>query len=648
MFSKTGPDELKLAYPTKGGVTFTENVVDNFLDISHNREQNYRVECAEGRYSSANMALYSKTPKKIRKKINQQIYIYNAIQNEGNTKIFIDKKIKQLRIIAELYQALDDQYDDWMILQLRSYQVIFYDKFAAELARLRDYLSLTWQYEIMPHRLLFTRRFQEFFAGLPLAAMRAIMSELVKNNRLSSEIYADQESAEAQCFKTLLDRHTLTPLKHSHLKCFLLEAVDTQERMVLTVEHHLNQTKRLERKARKTLENVATMEDFFLPIYFERRARYFDPKFGHSIGRLILTQYCNQGNIYDFMQKHAENVKDHLEFALNLILILGEKLKKLQENGLVYTDLNGTNILVHVADESSEDISLHASNCNALYACDAQGRLMEPSGSTRYASVNADNIHVYQLGRCLYKFLISYDRTIWDDYQSEEPTIDVFSYRHFNYLVFKKIPTISSCVGDCLKNLIQNMVVLDPKKRVSLQNALSILKKIKLQLCEHTTKLDELRERLECLIQESRDMLDELLKERFGKNDWVMTQYVEGQSRFLVMDITKAEDIINRHSQLQEMLACLKTKDLRRIRQVIEELRKQTPELSRSTHNAFFKSRESGPALEIEAVMCEMPLARRKNIRSILASKAPEIQKVFQIVWPLNESCGRRVSPSCC
>ncbi len=446
----------------------------------------------------------------------------------------------------------------------------------------------------------------------------------------------------------------------------MLEETSTGKQSVLKVEHNPNQLKYIERKLRKLLAHVETMQDFLLPIYFERRARYFDPKLRHVMGRLILTQYCNQGNLFNYVLRHVRTCTDHLEFVLDVALLLGEKLGRLQQSGFANTDVNRTNILVHVDEHpSSKKMSLHLSDCNALYECDAEGRLILRSGSriayTQYASapennpknsqqtgIYADKIHVYQLGRCFYECVISYDPAIWAEYHKEARKTNEFSSSHFDYPVFKLLPIIDSAVGYYIQNLIEHMVVVDPQKRISLHDALSRMRQIRPLLDEHTPKLDELRVKLEGLIQESRDMLNELSKEKFGANDVEVILYVKNQSKFLVLDISKAEDIIARHSGIRNILAHLNTKDLRRIRQTIKQLRQQTRDLSCSGQNNFFKHRENKRALEIEAVMCQIPIEQRKDIRSRLTSEAPEIQKIFQSVWPLTESNDQRVYPSCC
>lgn len=667
MFS-VSPDDLKLSHLSVIDADFADNPVADSVcpsDLQRCRALHYRAIFNVFK----NRVIASKVLKKINakiKKINQKIAAYNDIENLGNAQIYIHKKINQLRMISKLYQALDYLQNDVTVLQFPSYQVVLYDKFSADLARQRDCLSLTWQYEIIPAALLRKPRFQEFFADIPYAAVQAIMNELLENRRLSSVVFQDQKSVLAKSFKQLIARHTLTPLGHSHVRCFVLKEKSTGEKTVLKIENSLNRPKYIELKLRKLLENVPTMQDFLLPIYFERRVMYFDREFGHLIGRFILTQYCNQGRLFNYVLKRVKACKDHLEFVLDLILLLGEKLERLQQNGFANTNLNGTTILVHIDEHASaKKMTLHMSDCNAFYECDAEGRLLVPPGSTiaftPYLSAPennaenanntecyADKIHVYQLGRCLYECLICYEPEILAEYHNEKRKVNEFYASHFKSLVFKRIPTIDSHVGYYLQRLIARMVVVDPQKRVSLHDALSRLTNIKNVLGKHTSTLDALRIKLEGIIQESSNMLDALLKQQFGNNDLEIIDYVKNQSKFLVLDISKAEDIITRYGDIQTMLADLNTKDLRRIRQTIKQLRQQTHDLPCAYQNNFFKGRDNKRALAIEAVMRKIPIGQRKDIRSRLTSESLKIQKIFQSVWPSVEPCSRPIPPNCC
>ena len=277
-------------------------------------------------------------------------------------------------------------------------------------------------------------------------------------------------------------------LSGGNSQCFTIVEHHTQEKMLLKVETSLSNLKYVERNLRKKLAQIPEMQDFIPKVYCERRAKHFHSHHQeHILARLILSSYCNQGNLKDYIMSYPKDAETYVDDVLDLMLALGERIEWFRECGFANSDLKLSNILVHI-DLVSNKRSLHISDCKAFYECDAKGAFLKQSNygpiSTKYSSApetrspqemwDADSIHTYTLGRNIYECLVAAEPARCSAYYMGDKNVYEFNLYHFKMKAFQ-----GNSKFKLLTKLIRAMVKTDPENRISFKSAMEKMKEIR-------------------------------------------------------------------------------------------------------------------------------------------------------------------------
>lgn len=519
-------DKLKINPIPKIHAQYMENALStqrlNTETIHRLRELQYRYMVLEGTIK-IDLSVLDSINHDIRK-LNGLIAAYNAIEDiESHPLHNRDRRINALRHIEEEFTALDAKYEDTVIVWLVSYQVALLDNLVAAIQQQKAYLHINYHYVRLPWKQApQATNLLEALHSLQSCHHTGLLEFLEQGEQAKLEDLTIVDIPET--FKEIL-RGSLEFLGGGNTLCFSLPDPQSQEKRVLKAENILSNSKCFEQQLRKILQDKPDMQDFITPNFFERRARYFHHKFGHTMGRLILTTYCNKGTLYEYLLKQDLKFADYPRFVLELMLKLAKKIQGLSQSRAVNTDLKPMNVLLQ-EDLVSGEISLHVSDCKAFYLCDDNGVVMSnghlPIGTRYYMGPefirrrNDDSIvlygealAIYTLGKSLYEALLGYKADFVKKSRDKAKKCQELDASDFEYSVFKW-----SKEGPDLKDLILDMLHKDVTKRVEIEEVIARMTQI---LC-----LSEAPLRQHCLEQ-----LEILETYQFGCNNWIKEYSIE-------------------------------------------------------------------------------------------------------------------------
>lgn len=419
--------------------------------------------------------------------INQLITRYNQEPERVDFLFYRLCKIRSLQALEVALIEMDDQHNDADLLYFVSYHTAIYDKLYFDIKRQKNYLLITHDYqkkialETNPPPTLV-----DFILGLSLHHL----TELLDILGAGVTLHPDELNANA-VFNRCPNMTWAQPIEYlngGNSQCFTIVEPHTQEKMLLKVEASLGNFKYIERNLREKLSRIPEMQDFLTKVYCERRAKHFHSLHGkHILARLILSSYCNQRSLKDYMLDYPKDAARYVDVVLDWMITLAQRIEGFRECGFANSDLKLSNILVHI-DPVSNKLSLHISDCKAFYECDAQGVFLKHSHrrpiSTRYSSApetqtqqemwDADAIHTYTLGRNIYECLVAGDPAMRAVYYTGNPKVYEFNRYHFKMKTFKGNEKFH-----LLTNLIREMVTADPKRRISFKCAMEKIKEIR-------------------------------------------------------------------------------------------------------------------------------------------------------------------------
>lgn len=418
------------------------------------------------------------------KNLNESIQYYNQIDETPSYLQARNKKICALRYIEEQLVETDTKYADSVILWLVSYQSAIYDKLISAIQQQKVYLHITSQYQKLPWDHDDSQvNLIELFSAAQAHQITGILEifSFGKHFNINDLLSMDLPDALRNKLKGSLEF-----LGGGNSLCFTIVDEHSNETMVLKAENFLKRPKLTERDLRRKLQIMPNMHDFIPPNFFEMRARYFHPKYGHTMGRLILTSYCNQGSIRNYLAKNEKKFSEHPQFVLELMLSLAKRIQGLKQCGYANTDLKLDNILVHV-DPVSQKITLHVSDCKAFYKCNDRGFLIQSDNriiATSYYSAPetrraclvdeegwyGEALEVYTLGKNLYECMLYHSNDMVQRYRTQMKNCYEFGSVYFEDAIFKWTNE-----GPEIKALIQDMVKIDPKQRISLEEVINRL-----------------------------------------------------------------------------------------------------------------------------------------------------------------------------
>lgn len=249
------------------------------------------------------------------------------------------------------------------------------------------------------------------------------------------------------------------------------------EPYVLKVENRLNMPKQPEVVLREK-----GLKDTLLPVYTERYAT--STHNGETFTRTLqVTKYCN-GNDLDAHAKLISDNKNRTESALTIYSQMGSILEKMTNDGYAFTDMKNTNWLVEndtvrLADSKSF-VSIQNGNVNSKKIYEKwhvflSTVYMNPPEFYNSEEFSADKMHSFMLGKNLYQYLTQCDINEFC-YQTRNKIYNFNTAKDFsfNHSIFK------SEEGKALKKLIKALVLPDPDMRMTTQQAISELERIKL------------------------------------------------------------------------------------------------------------------------------------------------------------------------
>lgn len=419
--------------------------------------------------------------------INELIARYNEESQKLDFLMYRKCKIRSLRALERALLEMDDKYNDADLLYFVSYHTAIYDKLYFDIKLQKDYLLITHEYQKQlaletndPPTLV------DFILGLSLHHVTELLDLLGEGVSLQP-VDLNAKALFHSC-PGVIWAQPIEYLSGGNSQCFTIVEHHTQEKKLLKVETSLNNLKYVERNLREKLARIPEMQDFIPKVYCERRAKHFHSHHReHILARLILSSYCNQGSLKDYIMNHPKGAATYVDDVLDLMLALGERIEGFRECGFANSDLKLSNVLVHI-DPVSNKRSLHISDCKAFYECDANGVFLKHSNrrpiSTQYSSApetlkpqkmwDADAIHTYTLGRNIYECLVAADPAMRAVYYMGDRNVYEFYLYQFEMKTF-----IGNRKFNLLSNLIREMVKKDPEKRISFKCAMEKMKEIR-------------------------------------------------------------------------------------------------------------------------------------------------------------------------
>ncbi len=457
------------------------------------------------------------------KDVNKELVNLNALIKKFNQE---NAPAEKIIILTQIYQEqirIDDQYSPEYMAYCEDYRDQIHNNLFKEIKRQFKDLGIDTLPEKLP-----SDKLPKGASSSPLPTVLANMAPEKINKLLEilaegkdfdrgelERLYKRSEKGYKE-FKEFLSTHSINFLGGGNSKNFKIINNLTNDEFVLKVDNRLGMPKGAAAHLR---ENA--LKDVLTPVVAERQATYVDDKGKIATRTLMITEFCQGGDL----ESHGQNLKTQdtarVASALNIYTQMGAIVESIRSDGCAFPDMKNTNWLidsdgtVRLADTKSFVFIENNGNIdtdspkNKWYNF-VTTRFMNPPEFAQDTPFSADKVHSYMLGKNLYQYLSNCDcEDFWREYAPDRWEV-IHDAREFDY----SAPIFSTPHGKELKKLILDMVLPNPKNRISVTQALSRLEKIQFSIeKENCTDLIKQIETLAKQISVKDSKLETSLKE---------------------------------------------------------------------------------------------------------------------------------------
>lgn len=551
-----------------------------------------------------------KTELKFAEKINKIIIDYNNINKD-------DEKLDQLQknLLLEVYEQLlfrnnfVKQADD-----LEHYAPVR-DELYISLNQEIQKLGMTSVLELkLKYHTQTTFKLPEILVNMSPEKRNKFTKYLYKGNGKNSfnfdEIYSPEEKKnlkEAQDFNDFFKNNKINFIGGVNSLNFKVENSQDASCCILKIEKRMGTSKDVEFFLRDKIP------EYFPPIFAECEPQLVDS----HILKLVVTEYFPQGDISQLTQNLHEKQKI-VKITNNIFIKLGTLLNDLKKQKTLHPDAKGTNFLVTkennliMTDTKTlirDDIETEGFVCeiNPLFT-----KGFVPFNEMLSIKINIDHVHAYTLGVNLLLFLSKSTFRRIDESKLRDLEIEIKSSPEYTLYT----------------ELISNLLNNDPKKRMSVQDAITQLHAIEalqnLNIWGHETSYKNefltiatqlAHENLLINAQSKEDALLKTLLEletlKINSPDKIMDDFIQVQINTIKSSPKKREQVIEQLKLITEQLKQdkvapqLKTiiQDLstihKELAQAVDEEWKKIPIKDRVNLTSYFASQKGNDLLNL-------------------------------------------------
>ncbi len=383
------------------------------------------------------------------KLLNELIETYNSV--------LVDEKLRILSEIEQLTQTIRDKYPSNFLTGIKNYQENINDKLWVQIHKQQELLSPA----------IIKSSIEDIVAHISpgvLVQLMQVLSEKKLQPQLLDALYLPNDnSKEADRFRSFLAHHTIRFLGGSNSRNFEILNKQTHEVLILKLEYRLGAPKEIDRQLRN-----GVLKDTIVPIFAERQAIIQHNRFGQSTCSLLVLPFSQSKDLsfhsLFLPTKPPLIYKNTIKFGIQMADIF----LTLQAADCAFSDGKAANILVNtLGNLEIADTKAFIPTVNGLFS---KTKILEkgyhlittdfmnpPELVQAQEPIHADSMHVYMLGKNLYQIMAQYKGTPLQDL-----TIDD---EHFQAPVFKTLE------GELFKKLIQGAIEPEYTHRITLTQA---------------------------------------------------------------------------------------------------------------------------------------------------------------------------------
>ena len=404
-------------------------------------------------------------------KINEEIFKYNALKD---SKAGAEEKIFQLKNIYLLHKALHAENPISMTVNFPAYRQDMHVEFITDLQKECNELGISLcQLTKAPKSTASTTDDAPLIAKLLANMSYNKVDELTKilsqgglfdHGKLMA-LYEGEDTEEAAQFNDFFSAEgsgaDIEFLGGINSKIFKINMADGQC-FTLKVENLFFTSKKADFIFRDTQDGRKILS----PVYAEREGAYLGTDGALVPRTLLITSFSKNGNVEADATKH-HLLSDKISAAVHIFSEMAQTLQKIQDSQLIFPDMKNSNWLIDdtghltISDTKSIIFNPDDERASLIQGLSIVTDYLKPPESIK-AGVSGDKLHVYMLGKNLYRYLTQ---------ASEESLHSQHNFKEadFNYPIFETEK------GLRLKALIQGMVQLNPEDRINLDSALQEL-----------------------------------------------------------------------------------------------------------------------------------------------------------------------------
>lgn len=573
--------------------------------------------------------------------INRGISEVNRLIEKYNSAYSIDEKKLILQHIENTQQNLDDTLPDTIVSYFDPYVNLFYDNLFLQLQEQKKYFS--------PQATHLPSETVEYFSDL-LSTM-----DYCKAGRVLEILLAGKEAdigelarlyepldSNYDAYQSFLEQHTIQFLAGKNSKNFVIENKQSGSKYILKVENRIDATKEVERTLRRTLNKYPNNDNFLVEVYAERRV-LCGLSGSKLTATLVFMNYC-EGKTLTQLATIPTSIEERIELGIEIGLAHLKLVKKTQDMNVVNTDYKGDN-LFFVRDSFSSELIATVADCKAF--CAAQDGFFIPPWDSRAITsgvlgapeiVNkeiirgrfrVEPIHLYTVAKNIFMVLAADD---------DEAISTSLLIPGFIDLLFTS-PLFTTIKGQVLKDLLMKLGRFNPDDRLSLDEAMNILKGLKYGQfytninclfarykfdCElPTALLDSYIDMVYCRFRSYKDdptvnwnqheqqadfekaleKLHAISLLSFGKHDRIMQQFIQS-TLFSLLSETDHKQTLGKIDRVQQSLGPL-----------VQFIHGLCQRLRQKNHVGYFSTKlkqEKGDLIENQ--MRRLPLCQREYI----------------------------------
>lgn len=288
-----------------------------------------------------------------------------------------------------------------------------------------------------------------------------------------NNLYKEDEPGFVE-YQSFLRKNEITFLGGSNSYNFKITPNDGSPSVVLKVDNRLGMPKSAEADLREH-----SLKDVLTSVKAERLVTASMDEENFITRTLLVTEFCRGGDVESHSRTHGDNANARIESALSIYSKMGAILTEISLDGYAFPDMKNSNWLVdengtlRVADSKtfvfSEETGVidRVKNKEKWFGMHTSKFMDPPEILLKKDIFSADKMHSYMLGKNLYEYLAGNELNL--------------TFKHNGADYDFSAPIFQIPEGKELKNLIINLIKPNPDDRISLNDALVQLKKMKVQ-----------------------------------------------------------------------------------------------------------------------------------------------------------------------